>query len=135
MFFITSFFPSIFWFWHSCLSEWKHPTVTSYSRKPQLPPSDFAPFCRMNRYMERFSFPHTQPFAAVRQIACRIRTYGITLVRLHAFPFLQDKGGFILHDAVKRFVALSRASQMRVKALAAYLFILPSPASARVNAR
>ena len=40
--------------------------------------------------MERFSLPHTQPFAAARQIACRIRTYGITLVRLHAFPFLPD---------------------------------------------
>ena len=39
-------------------------------------------------------------------------------------------------DGVKRFVALSRASQqIRVKALAAYLFILPTPASARVNAR
>ena len=38
-------------------------------------------------------------------------------------------------DGVKRFVALLRASQMRVKALAAYLFILPTPASARVNAR
>ena len=38
-------------------------------------------------------------------------------------------------DAVKRFAALSRASEMRVKALAAYLFILPTPASARVNAR
>ena len=36
------------------------------------------PFCRMNRYMERFSLPHTQPFA--RQIACRIRTFGITLL-------------------------------------------------------
>ena len=29
----------------------------------------------MNRYMER-----SQSFAAARQIACRIRTYGITLV-------------------------------------------------------
>ena len=38
-------------------------------------------------------------------------------------------------DAVKRFVALSRASQMRMKALAAYLFILPTPASARINTR
>ena len=55
----------IFAFWHSCLSERKHPTLTSYSRKPQLPPSDFAPFCRMNRYLERFNLPHTQPFAAV----------------------------------------------------------------------
>ena len=44
----------------------------------------------MNRYMERFSLPHTQPFAAARQIACRIRTYGITLVRLYAFPLLPD---------------------------------------------
>ena len=40
-----------------------------------------------------------------------------------------------ISDAVKRFVALSRDSQMRVKALAAYLFILSTPASARVNAR
>ena len=79
-----------FAFWHSCLSERKHPILTSYSRNPQLPPSDFEPFCRMNRYLERFSLPHTQPFAAVRQIACRIRTYGITLVSVHAFPFLPD---------------------------------------------
>ena len=78
-----------FAFWHSCLSERKHPTLTS-SRISQLPPSDFVPFWRMNRYMERFSLPHTQPFAAARQIACRIRTYGITLVRLHGFPFLPD---------------------------------------------
>ena len=77
-----------FAFWHSCLSERKHPTLTSYSLISQLPPSDFVPFCRMNRYMERLSLPHTQPFTAARQIACRIRTYGITLVRLHAFPFL-----------------------------------------------
>ena len=84
------FFRRYFAFWHSCLSERKHPSLTSYSRNSQLPPSDFAPFCRMNRYLERFSLPHTQPFAAVRQIACRIRTYGITLVRLHAFPFLPD---------------------------------------------
>ena len=74
-----------FAFWHSCLSERKHPTLTSYSRISQLPPSDFVPFCRMNRYMERFSLPHTQPFAAARQIACRIRTNA-----LHAFPFLPD---------------------------------------------
>ena len=40
---------------------------------------------------------------------------------------------FYTSDGVKRFVALSRASQMRVKALAAYL--LPTPASARVKAR
>ena len=69
------FFRRYFAFWHSCLSERKHPTLTSYSRNPQLPPFDFAPFCRMNRYLERFNLPHTQPFAAVRQIACRIRTY------------------------------------------------------------
>ncbi len=37
-----------FAFWHS-LSERKHPTLTSYSRISQLPPSDFVPFCRMNR--------------------------------------------------------------------------------------
>ena len=61
-----------FAFWHSCLSERKPPTLTSYSRIPQLPPSDFVP---MNRYMERF---------------ISIRTYGITLTRLHAFPFLPD---------------------------------------------
>ena len=64
-----------FAFWHSCLSERKHPTLTSYSRITKLPPFDFVPFCRMNRNMERFSLPHTQPFAAARQIACRIRTY------------------------------------------------------------
>ena len=51
-----------FAFWHSCLSERKHPTLTS-SRISQLPPSDFIPFCRMNRYMERFSLPHS---AAIR---------------------------------------------------------------------
>ena len=28
----------------SCLSERKHPTMTSYSRISQLPPSDFVPF-------------------------------------------------------------------------------------------
>ena len=50
----------------------------------------FCTFCRINRYMERSGLPHTQPFAAARQIACRIRTYGITLVRLHAFPCLPD---------------------------------------------
>ena len=61
--------------------------LTSYSRISQLPPSDFVPFCRMNRYMERFSLPHTQPFAAARQITCRIRTYGITLIRLQLFHF------------------------------------------------
>ena len=77
-------------FWHSCLSDRKHPTLTSYSRISQLPPSDFVPFCRMNRYMERFSLPHTQPFAAARQIACCIRTYGITRGRLHPCPFLPD---------------------------------------------
>ena len=38
-------------------------------------------------------------------------------------------------SALSRFVAHSRASQMRVKALAAYLFILPTAPSARVNAR
>ena len=38
-------------------------------------------------------------------------------------------------DGVKRFVALSRASRMRVKALAAYLFILPTPSSARARKR
>ena len=61
-----------FAFWHSCLSERNHLTLTSYSRIPQLPPSDVVPFCRMDRYMERFSLPHTQPFAAARQIACDI---------------------------------------------------------------
>ena len=45
--------------WHSCLRERKHPSLTSYSRISQHPPSDFVPFCRMNRYMERFSLPHT----------------------------------------------------------------------------
>ena len=40
----------------------------------------FCTFCRMNRYLERLSLPHTQSFAAARQIACRIRTYGITSV-------------------------------------------------------
>ena len=85
-----------FAFWHSCLSERKHPTLTSYSRISQLPPSDFVPFCCMNRYMERFSLPHMQPFAATRQIAFRIRTYGITLVRLHSFPMqiIRDFPGF-----------------------------------------
>ena len=58
------FFRRYFAFWHSCLSDRKHPTLTSYSRNPQLPPSDVAPFCRMNRYLERFSLLHTQPFAA-----------------------------------------------------------------------
>ena len=29
--------------------------------------------------------PHSQPFAAARQIACRIRTYVITLDRLYPF--------------------------------------------------
>ena len=38
-------------------------------------------------------------------------------------------------DAVKRFDTLSYASQMRIKAFAAYLFILFTPASARLNAR
>ena len=37
--------------------------------------------------------------------------------------------------AVKRFDTLSRASQMRMKALAVYLFILFTRASARVNPR
>ena len=50
-----------FAFWHSCLSERKHPTLTSYSRISQLPPSDFVPFCHMNRYMERISLTHMQP--------------------------------------------------------------------------
>ena len=52
--------------------------------------------------------------------------------------FLDLKGGFILptaSSALSRFVALSRASQMREKALTAYLFILPTAPSARVNAR
>ena len=35
----------------------------------------------------------------------------------------------------RRHQALCRASQMRMKALAAYLFILPTPASARVRKR
>ena len=35
------FFPvDILLFWHSCLNERKHPTLTSYSRIPQLQPSD-----------------------------------------------------------------------------------------------
>ena len=38
-------------------------------------------------------------------------------------------------DAVKRFVALSRASQMRMKAFAVYLFILPTPGSPRASTR
>ena len=45
------------------------------------------------------------------------------------------KGGFILPTAWKYKPTISRASQMRVKALAAYLLILPTSASARVNAR
>ena len=40
----------------SCLGEWKHPNMTSYSRIPQLPPSDFVPFAaRIATCMERFS--------------------------------------------------------------------------------
>ncbi len=38
-------------------------------------------------------------------------------------------------DAVKRFDTLLYASQMRIKAFAAYLFILFTPASTRDNAR
>ena len=51
---------------------------------------------------------------------------------------LDSKGGFILptaSSALSRFAALSRAAQKREKALAAYLFILPTPPPARVNAR
>ena len=62
-------------------------------------PIRFCSFRRMNRYRERFSLPHTQPFAATRQIANRIRTYGITFVRLHSLPFLPDKAAFIRHTA------------------------------------
>ena len=50
----------------------------------------------------------------------------------------KPKGGFILptaSSALSRFAALSRAAQKREKALAAYLFILPTPPPARVNAR
>ena len=43
------------------------------------------PFCRMNRYRERFSLPHTQPFAAARQIACRIRTSPSSVYMLFHF--------------------------------------------------
>ena len=73
------------------LTEWKE-TPNSDVIFTDFPTSAirFCTFCRMNRYLERFSLPHTQPFAAARQIACRIRTYGITLVRLHAFRFLPD---------------------------------------------
>ena len=42
---------------------------------------------------------------------------------------------FRRRQALCRALSRSRASQMRVKALAAYLFIIPTPASARVNAR
>ena len=78
---VLCYIEEYFAFWHSCVSERKHPTLMS---------SRISHNFRMNRYMEQFSLPHPQPFAAARQIACRIRTYGITLVRLHAFPFLPD---------------------------------------------
>ena len=58
--------------------------------------------------------------------------------RVYHNRFPNSKGGFILptpSSALSRFAALSRASEMRVKALAAYLFILPTAPSARVNAR
>ena len=45
-------------------------------------------FCRTNRYIERFSLSYPHRYAAAGQIACRIRTYGIERVCLHAVPFL-----------------------------------------------
>ena len=44
-------------------------------------------FCTCLPRESRFSLPHTQSFAAARKIACRIRTYGITM----EFHFCQTK--------------------------------------------
>ena len=49
------------------LFEWKE-TPNSDVIFTDFPTSAirFCTFCRMNRYLERFSLPHTQPFAAAR---------------------------------------------------------------------
>ena len=85
---VTHAFALSFLVWvKGTIQLWRHRGLVTESPISAI---RFCTFCRMNRYMERFSLPHTQPFAAAWQIACRIRTYGITLVRLHAFPFLPD---------------------------------------------
>ena len=49
------------------LSEWKEsPNYDVIFTDSPTSAIRFCTFCRMNRYMERFSLPHTQPFAAAR---------------------------------------------------------------------
>ena len=54
------FFPSLFPCWHSCLSERKYPTLTSYSWSSQLPPSDFVHFATWSDSVCRIR-SHSQP--------------------------------------------------------------------------
>ena len=93
------------------LSEWNEtPKYDVIFTDPPTSAIRLCTFCRMNRYMERFSLPHTQPFAAARQISCRIRTYVINLARLHAFPCLL---GFHIRGKRKRIAAAACGYGMR----------------------
>ena len=79
------------------LSEWKEtPNYDVIFTDSPTSAIRFCTFCRMNRYLERFSFLHTQPFAAARQIACRIRTYGIPSSVYMFFHFFR-----ITHNACR----------------------------------